>query len=71
MLRVGLIGGSDCLISGHLQEVCAFLEGINPLNFLSRKENVPNETLVDLRDVIGQQQGNVRWKSSLQVAITC
>ncbi|MBA7844198.1 YifB family Mg chelatase-like AAA ATPase [Klebsiella sp. RHBSTW-00484] len=55
--EVGLIGGSDCLISGHLQEVCAFLEGINPLNFPIQEGECSNETLVDLRDVIGQQQG--------------
>ncbi|MBA7931176.1 YifB family Mg chelatase-like AAA ATPase [Klebsiella sp. RHBSTW-00215] len=56
-MEVGLIGGSDCLISGHLQEVCAFLEGINPLNFPIQEGECSNETLVDLRDVIGQQQG--------------
>ncbi|HCB1501264.1 magnesium chelatase family protein [Klebsiella oxytoca] len=55
--EVGLIGGSDCLISGHLQEVCAFLEGITPLNYPIQEGECSNETLVDLRDVIGQQQG--------------
>ncbi len=55
--EVGLIGGSDCLISGHLQEVCAFLEGINPLNFPIQEGECSNEALADLSDVIGQQQG--------------
>ncbi|MDJ1654344.1 ATP-dependent protease, partial [Raoultella sp. Ech2A] len=30
--EVGLIGGSNCLIAGHLQEVCAFVAGQHPLS---------------------------------------
>lgn len=37
--EVGLIGGSDCLIAAHLQEVCAFLDGKNPLNHPFRKRS--------------------------------
>lgn len=55
--EVGLIGGSDCLIAGHLQEVCAFLEGQHMLNLPPPESEFPPETLPDLSDVIGQQQG--------------
>ncbi len=30
--EVGLIGGSDCLVADHLQEVCAFLAGQTSLS---------------------------------------
>ncbi len=55
--EVGLIEGFHSLIAGHLQEVCAFLEGKHPL-----REAVPDiETFTaaedDLSDVIGQEQG--------------
>ena len=55
--EVGLIGGSDCLIAAHLQEVCAFLEGKNPLNHPIPEAETSDESLLDLREVIGQQQG--------------
>lgn len=55
--EVGLIGGSDCLIAGHLQEVCAFLEGRAPLNHPLPEIEHPDESSLDLREVIGQQQG--------------
>jgi predicted ATPase with chaperone activity len=32
MRQRGLIGGSDCLVADHLQEVCAFLEGHTSLS---------------------------------------
>lgn len=55
--EVGLIETSRCLIAGHLQEVCAWLEGKHQL-----REAVPEiETMPvaehDLSDVIGQEQG--------------
>lgn len=55
--EVGLIEGFRSLIAGHLQEVCAFLEGKHQL-----QEAAPDmETLPvaedDLSDVIGQEQG--------------
>ena len=55
--EVGLIGGSDCLIAAHLQEVCAFLEGKNPLNLPIPEAESSDESSLDLREVIGQQQG--------------
>lgn len=55
--EVGLIEAARCLIAGHLQEVCAFLEGKHPL-----REAVPDLDAVpvaenDISDVIGQEQG--------------
>lgn len=55
--EVGLIGGSDCLIAAHLQEVCAFLDGKNPLNHPIPEAESSDESSLDLREVIGQQQG--------------
>lgn len=55
--EVGLIGGCDCLIAAHLQEVCAFLEGKNPLNHPLPEAETSDESSLDLREVIGQQQG--------------
>lgn len=55
--EVGLIGGSDCLIATDLQEVCAFLEGRHTLANPLPEGEYSDETSVDLRDVIGQQQG--------------
>ncbi|MGU3525689.1 YifB family Mg chelatase-like AAA ATPase [Enterobacteriaceae bacterium C23F] len=55
--EVGLIGGTDCFIAGHLQEVCAFLEGRVELR---HPEALPEELRTaeaDLNEVIGQQQG--------------
>ena len=55
--EVGLIEAARCLIAGHLQEVCAFLEGKHQL-----REAVPDLDAVpvvenDISDVIGQEQG--------------
>ncbi|MGU3416055.1 YifB family Mg chelatase-like AAA ATPase [Enterobacteriaceae bacterium C34A] len=55
--EVSLIGGTDCFIAGHLQEVCAFLEGRVELR---HPEPLPDELRTaeaDLNEVIGQQQG--------------
>jgi len=55
--EVGLIESAHCLIAGHLQEVCAFLEGKHQL-----REAVPDIDAIpaaenDLSDVMGQEQG--------------
>ncbi|WP_210614990.1 YifB family Mg chelatase-like AAA ATPase [Klebsiella oxytoca] len=62
--EVGLIGGSDCLIAAHLQEVCAFLEGKNPLNHPIPEAETSDESSLDLREVIGQQQGKRALESA-------
>ncbi|MRS17361.1 YifB family Mg chelatase-like AAA ATPase [Enterobacteriaceae bacterium RIT691] len=55
--EVGLIGGEECFIASHLQEVCAFLEGRSPLQHPSPQQDIPLISDADLSDVIGQQQG--------------
>ena len=55
--EVGLIGGDKCLIAGHLQEVCAFLEGKHALQPPASEIEVGHDDYDDLGDVIGQQQG--------------
>ena len=56
-MEVGLIGGSDCFIAAHLQEVCAFLEGRHTLEHPAAEAEYSGDIGADLRDVIGQQQG--------------
>ncbi|QGN35937.1 YifB family Mg chelatase-like AAA ATPase [Klebsiella oxytoca] len=56
-MEVGLIDGKECLIAGHLQEVCAFLEGKNHLDHPPPEGVYSDESQADLRDVIGQRQG--------------
>lgn len=55
--EVGLIGGEECFIASHLQEVCAFLEGRSPLQHPDPQQDIPPVSDADIRDVIGQQQG--------------
>lgn len=55
--EVGLIGGTDCFIAGHLQEVCAFLEGRTELQHPEQLSEVFPTAEADLNEVIGQQQG--------------
>lgn len=55
--EVGLIGGSDCLVADHLQEVCAFLWGQTSLSPPLAEAPARDERYEDLLDVIGQQQG--------------
>ncbi|MCS2168975.1 YifB family Mg chelatase-like AAA ATPase [Scandinavium sp. TWS1a] len=62
--EVGLIGGTDCFIASHLQEVCAFLEGRIPLQHPEMLEDIPTAIEADISDVIGQQQG----KRALEIA---
>lgn len=56
-VEVGLIGGTDCLIAHHLQEVCAFLIGKGELATPPPCESIDSEKEPDLSDIIGQQQG--------------
>lgn len=56
--EVSLAQTDDCLVAGHLQEVCAFLEGkhtLQPPAFVMQA--IPASTHDDLSDVIGQEQG--------------
>ncbi|MCS2164317.1 YifB family Mg chelatase-like AAA ATPase [Scandinavium manionii] len=62
--EVGLIGGTDCFIASHLQEVCAFLEGRTELPHPEMLEDIPTTVEPDISDVIGQQQG----KRALEIA---
>ena len=55
--EVGLIGGSDCYVATHLQEVCAFLEGRLDLPHPEPQQDVPPLIEAEISDVIGQQQG--------------
>lgn len=55
--EVGLINGNECLIAGHLQEVCAFLEGKHILQPPTGEITAGEDDYDDLGDVIGQQQG--------------
>lgn len=52
--EVSLIAEKGCLIAGHLQEVCAWLEGRHELAEPQEKEEVAPE---DLSDIMGQDQG--------------
>lgn len=55
--EVGLIGGTDCFIASHLQEVCAFLEGRTELPHPLAELEAVTSAEADIGDVIGQQQG--------------
>ncbi|MBV8044869.1 YifB family Mg chelatase-like AAA ATPase [Pluralibacter sp.] len=62
--EVGLIGGGDCFIASHLQEVCRFLEGKQPLRHPASPLYQAEGECADLSDVIGQEQG----KRALEIA---
>ncbi|UGS42689.1 YifB family Mg chelatase-like AAA ATPase [Pseudocitrobacter corydidari] len=55
--QVGLLGGNECYIASHLQEVCAFLEGKHALRTAQPDATPVPLICEDLSDVIGQQQG--------------
>ncbi|MCA2027226.1 YifB family Mg chelatase-like AAA ATPase [Enterobacter sp. K16B] len=55
--EVRLIAEKGCLIAGHLQEVCAHLEGRHRLSEPEETEDIPPESTDDLSDIIGQEQG--------------
>lgn len=61
--EVGLIDGDGCLIADHLQAVCAFLEGKQPLDPPSSSVWGSSPTHDDINDIIGQEQG----KRSLEI----
>lgn len=61
--EVGLIDGDGCLIADHLQAVCAFLEGKQPLAPPSSSVWGSSPTHDDINDIIGQEQG----KRSLEI----
>ncbi|WP_368932996.1 YifB family Mg chelatase-like AAA ATPase [Citrobacter sp. RHB21-C01] len=61
--EVGLIDGDGCLIADHLQAVCAFLKGKQPLDPPSPGVWGSSPTHDDLNDIIGQEQG----KRSLEI----
>lgn len=55
--EVSLIAEKGCLIAGHLQEVCAYLEGRHELAEPEETGDLLPESLDDLSDIIGQEQG--------------
>lgn len=55
--EIALIGGEDCFIATHLQEVCAFLEGKQALPFPPSEDVAVPNVAQDIADVIGQEQG--------------
>ncbi len=55
--EIALIGGEDCFIATHLQEVCAFLEGKQALPFPPSEDVAVPTVAQDIADVIGQEQG--------------
>lgn len=55
--EVSLIEKKGCLIANHLQEVCAFLEGRHELAEPEENRFVVSDSLDDLSDIIGQDQG--------------
>lgn len=55
--EVSLIEEKGCLIAEHLQEVCAFLEGKHQLAAPEDHRIIVPDTLDDLSDIIGQEQG--------------
>ncbi len=55
--EIALIGGEDCFIATHLQEVCAFLEGKQALPFPPSEDIAVPTAAQDIADVIGQGQG--------------
>lgn len=55
--EVSLIAEKGCLIAGHLQEVCAYLEGRHELAEPQEAEDILPDNRDDLRDIIGQEQG--------------
>lgn len=62
--EICLLGGKDCYVAAHLQEVCAFLEGKHQLALPAQEDIIFTPPGDDLSDVIGQQQG----KRGLEIA---
>lgn len=55
--EVSLIEEKGCLVAGHLQEVCAFLEGRHELSEPEENSHIEPASASDLSDIIGQEQG--------------
>jgi len=55
--EVSLIEQKGCLVAGHLQEVCAFLEGRHELAAPVQEPFAIEKSDRDIRDIIGQEQG--------------
>jgi magnesium chelatase family protein len=55
--EVSLIAEKGCLVAGHLQEVCAYLEGKHQLAEPEESEDSLPDSPDDLSDIIGQEQG--------------
>jgi magnesium chelatase family protein len=64
---VSLIAEKGCLIAGHLQEVCAWLEGRHELSEPEECDDVIADAPEDLSEIMGQEQGNGRWRLRPQV----
>lgn len=54
---MSLIAEKGCLVAGHLQEVCAHLEGRHTLSEPEETGDILPESPDDLSDIIGQEQG--------------
>ncbi len=55
--EVSLTEQKGCLVAGHLQEVCAFLEGRHELAAPVQEPFAIEKSDRDIRDIIGQEQG--------------
>ncbi len=55
--EVSLIAEKGCLVAGHLQEVCARLEGRHELAEPQENDEVAPDSPEDLSDIMGQEQG--------------
>lgn len=55
--EVSLIAEKGCLVAGHLQEVCAWLEGRHELAEPQENDEVAPDSPEDLSDIMGQEQG--------------
>lgn len=55
--EVGLIQQPGCLITNHLIEVCAFLEGRGDLSAPEKLQTLRADNGLDLNEVFGQSQG--------------
>ncbi len=55
--EVSLIAERGCLLAGHLQEVCAYLEGQHVLSEPEESGDPLAESPDDLSDIYGQEQG--------------
>lgn len=54
---MSLIAEKGCLIAGHLQEVCAWLEGRHELSEPEECDDVIADAPEDLSEIMGQEQG--------------